>query len=93
MSCPANFPNASFAYKAPDNAMNPIIEEGSYVFVEVNGLINHKEIGLFRINNEFVIRKLIYKRNHFILKANDRKYQDITISDSDHFQIIGKIYI
>ncbi len=93
MPCPANFPNASFAYKAPDNAMNPIIEEGSYVFVEVNGLINHKEIGLFRINNEFVIRKLIYKRNHFILKANDKKYEDITISDSDHFQIIGKIYI
>ncbi len=93
ISCPANFSNASFAYKVLDPSMSPTILPGSYVFVEINGLINHKEIGLFRLNDEFLIRKLIYKRNHFILKANDKKFKDITISDSDDFQIIGKIYI
>ena len=93
ISCPANFSNASFAYKVLDPSMSPTILPGSYVFVEINGLINHKEIGLFRLNDEFLIRNLIYKRNHFILKANDKKFKDITISDSDDFQIIGKIYI
>lgn len=93
MDCPANFSNASFAYKASDNSMNPIIKENTYVFVEINGLLKHKEIGLFRVNNEFLIRKLYYKKDHFILKANDKKFKDITISDHDDFQIVGKIYI
>ena len=93
LDCPANFLNASFAYKASDNSMNPIIKENSYVFVEVNGLVKHKDIGFFKLNDEFLIRKLLYKRGHFILKANDKNFKDITISDSDNFQIIGKIYI
>ena len=93
LNCPANFANASFAYKAPDNSMFPTILQNAYVFVEINGLINHKEIGLFRVNGEFMIRKLLYKKNHFILKANDKNFKDITISDTDEFQIIGKIYI
>lgn len=73
--------------------MNPIMQKNSYVFVEVNGLINNKEIGLFKVNSDFVIRKLIYKKDHFVLKANDKKIKDITISDLDRFQIIGKVYI
>lgn len=93
VDCPTNFSNASFAYKAPDNAMAPVIKENSYVFVELNGLIDHKEIGLFRVNGEFLIRKLIYKKDHFVLKAVDKNFDDITISDSDDFQIIGKVYI
>ena len=93
LNCPANFSNASFAYKAPDNAMSPTILQNSYVFVEINGLINHKEIGLFKVNGEFIIRKLIYKKNQFILKTIDKNFKDIKISDSDEFQIIGKIYI
>lgn len=73
--------------------MNPIIKQNSYVFVEIDGLIKHREIGLFKVNDEFFIRKLLYRKDHFILKANDKKFKDITISDSDDFQIIGKIYI
>jgi len=93
IDCPVNFSNASFAYKVPDNSMNPLMKENSYVFVEINGLINHREIGLFKVNNQFVIRKLIYRKNSFILKANDKKFKDITISNTDDFQIIGKIYV
>ena len=93
IDCPANFSNASFAFKAPDNSMNPVIKKNSYVFVEINGLVKNKDIGLFNINNEFVIRKLIYKKNNFILKANDKSFNDIHISDFDDFSIIGKIYV
>ena len=93
IDCPANFSNASFAFKAPDNSMSPIIEKNSYVFVEVNGLVKHKEVGLFRLNDEYLIRKLIYKKDHFVLKSNTREFKDITITNSDDFQIIGKIYI
>lgn len=93
INCPGNFSNASFAYRALDNSMQPMITQNSHVFVDANGLVNHKEVGLFKLNDDFLIRKLYYKKEHFILKANDKKYKDITITDEDNFQIIGKIYM
>ncbi len=93
IDCPPTFSNASFAYKVPDDAMDPTIKKNSYAFVEINGSIRHKEIGLFKVNGEFLIRKLIYRKDHLILKAIDKKFKDITIFNSDDFQIIGKIYI
>lgn len=93
IDCPMNFSNASFALRVPDNSMSPILKENSYAFVEINGLVHNKEIGLFKVNDELVMRKLFYKKDHFVLKANDKKIKDITISDNDNFQIIGKIYI
>ena len=93
IGCPTGFPNAAFAYKAPDNSMSPMIKENSYVFVELSGLLKHKDIGIFNYNNEILIRKLYYKKDHFVLKANDKKIKDITVSDTDDFEIIGKIYM
>lgn len=93
IDCPVNFSNASFAYQVPDNAMSPIIKPNSYAFIEINGLVQNKEIGLFRVNHEFLIRKLVYKRNHFVLEACDKNFKDIAISNSDDFQIIGKVYL
>ena len=92
IGCPAEYSKASFAYKMPDTSMEPIIKCNSYVFIEVNGVVKNKEIGFFRLNNTFLIRRLIYKKNNFILKSNDRKIKDIVILDSDDFQIIGKVY-
>lgn len=91
IDCPINFSNASFAYKCTDNAMQPMIKENAYVFIEINGPVKHRDIGFFKLNGEYIIRKLIYRKDHFILKANDKKFKDIIISDSDDFQIIGKV--
>ena len=93
IDCPANFSNASFAYKMPDNSMEPLIPEGSFAFVEVNGLVKNREVGLFKLNDEFIIRKLLYKRDKFVLSSNNKKIKDIKVSESDDFKIIGKIYI
>lgn len=93
IDCPAEFSNASFAYKVSDNSMGPLIKENTYAFVEINGLLSNKDIGLFKLNDTYLIRRLIYKREKFILKANSREVSDIIITDSDKFQIIGKIYL
>lgn len=91
--CPSEFSNASFAYKVSDNSMAPIIKENSYAFIEINGLVSHKDIGLFKVNNDIIIRKLFFKKDKFVLKANNKEIEDIIISSSDDFQIIGKVYI
>ena len=91
--CPSEYSKASFAYKVPDNSMAPLLRENTYVFVEFNGLISNKEVGLFKYNDQFLIRRLIYKRGKFILKADDKDIPEIKIQNQDDFRIIGKIYL
>ena len=93
ISCPADYSNASFAYKVPDSAMDPLVKEGSYAFIEINGLIENRAIGLFKLNDEYLIRRLLYKKDKFVLRADNKDFKDITINSKDIFQIIGRIYI
>ena len=93
VTCPAEFSNASFAYKVPDSAMEPLLTKESQVFVEQNALLSNKDIGLFYYNGEYLIRRLLYKRGKFALKADDKEIKDINVSSIDTFYIIGKIYL
>ncbi len=93
VTCPSNYSNASFAYKVPDKSMEPIIKENSYAYIEINGIVENKAIGFFNLNNEFLIRRLLYKKDKFILRADNKNFKDITITSKDSFQIIGKVYI
>lgn len=92
ITCPSKYSKASFAIKMPDSSMDPIFKEGETLFIEQAGILANKDIGLFKFNNEIIIRKLIYKKNKFILKANHKSIKDITISPKDSFFILGKIY-
>jgi len=93
IKCPANFSDASFAYKAVDKSMAPLINENEYAFVEINGLLSNKDVGLFKLNGNFLIRRLIYKKGKFILKPNNKDFSETHVTDGDSFQIIGKIYL
>ena len=93
ITCPYDFANASFAYKVPDNSMEPLVKEGSYAFIEINGLVDNKAIGLFKLNDEYLIRRLMYKNDKFVLRADNKEVKDITVNSRDTFQIIGRVYI
>ena len=73
--------------------MAPILSENSYAYIEINGLVKNKEVGLFKYNGEFVVRRLLYKNGKFVLKAENKDVPNITVSDKDTFSIIGKVYI
>lgn len=93
IDCPAKYSNASFAYKVRDNSMDPIIKENSYAYIEINGLVKNKEIGLFKYNGEFMIRRLLYKNGKFVLKSENAEIPTIKITEHDTFSIIGKVYV
>ena len=93
IDCPYDFSNASFAYKVPDNSMEPLVKEGSYAFIEINGLIENRAIGLFKLNGEYLIRRLMYKNGKFLLRADNKEVKDINVGSKDKFQIIGRVYI
>lgn len=93
--CPSKYTNASFAYKVPDNSMEPIFNKGDNVFIEIAGLINNKDYGLFKVDEKFLIRKLLYRKPGLVLRAENKnlEIEDILVSDLNKFEIIGKIYI
>ncbi len=91
IDCPATLPSSSIALKVNDDSMEPTFLKDSYVFVEFNTPLNHKDYGLVSLNGDVLIRKFTVKKEKIILKADNRTYSDISIQDSDDFYIIGKI--
>ena len=93
IDCPSNFKKATFAYKVPDTSMEPVFSKGSSVFVEIAGILENKDYGLFKVNNEIVIRKFLYRKSGFVLRSENKELPDIQVPDLENFQIIGKIYV
>ena len=72
--------------------MDSSFNKGDYVFVELNSPLNSKDIGLFSLNNEILIRKFYSRKGgKIILKPENKNYDEITLKDSDKFYIIGKV--
>lgn len=92
-NCPAKFSNASFAYKVPDNSMAPLFEKDSNAFIEIAGLLSNKDVGLFKVDNQFLIRRFLYRKNDIVLRAEDKSIDDIKVSEIKDFKIIGKVYM
>ena len=91
INCPSSAPSASLAIKVPDDAMINSFDKGDYIFIALNSPVDNKEIGLFSINDEIVIRKFFLKRGKYTLKADNKSFKDIVVTDSDEFYIIGKV--
>ena len=91
--CPADVPSSAMAIKMPDDSMLPDIEKGKYVFVEFNTLLDNKDIGLFALNNKFLIRRFYSKNGQITLKSGNKDVDSIKINPSDEFYIIGKVLI
>lgn len=93
--CPSKYTNASFAYKVPDNSMEPVFKEGANVFVEIAGLLQNKDYGLFKVDKKFLIRKLLYRKSGLVLRAENKELEieDILVPEVKEFEIIGKIYL
>ena len=93
-TCPAKYSNASFAYKVPDDSMEPIFHKGSNIFVEMAGLLENKDYGLFKADGKFFIRKLLYRKGGLVLRAENKELEieDILVPELKEFEIIGKIY-
>lgn len=91
IECPMDIPNAALAVKVPDDSMAPRLEKDVYAYVEFNTPLENKDIGLFDYNGKILIRRYVVRKNSLALRADNKKYEDINISDTDNYDIIGKI--
>lgn len=93
IECPSTASNASVALKIQDDAMEPNFKKGSYAFLELNVPLNNKDIGLFEYNGELMVRQFMICKDKLILRADNKKYEDINLTEKDSFMIIGKVIL
>ena len=91
--CPADVPSSAIALKVSDTAMEPTLKTGDYAFIEFNTLLGNKDIGLFHLNGEFLMRKFHSRNGQITLKSSNKDFKDIKITADDDFAIIGKVLV
>lgn len=91
IQCPKEMSSASFAIRVPDDSMEPVLTSGSYAFVELNTPLNNRDIGLFSYKNEYILRRLIIRKDSLILRALKDGIKDIKISVDEPLLILGKV--
>lgn len=92
--CPTSIPNASLAFVMNEDAMKSSIPKGTTAYLELNSIPAHREIGLFQYEGKFIVRRILYRKNKIILKADGLLTRDITIErlDRTHLVTVGKVY-
>ena len=91
ISCPVDIPSASLAIKIEDNSMEPRLEKGSYVFVEFNTPLENKDIGVIEYKGKILIRRYVLRKNSLVLRADNKDFSDIELTEKDEYNLIGKI--
>lgn len=91
LDCPINVSNASVALKIQDDSMEPYFVKGDYAFLELNVPLKNKDVGLFEYNGQLITRRFIIRRDNLVLRADNKKYNDIILSENDDFTIIGSL--
>lgn len=93
IDCPPDLPSSAIALKVRDDSMAPKIPKNSYVFVEFNTPLDNKDFGIFSYNDKIIIRKFMCRNGKITLKAMNSTYDDIKVSDTDTFYMIGKVFV
>ena len=91
IECPVDFPSACLALKVPDNSMAPRLEEGVYAFIEFNSPLEYKDIGLFEYDGKIIFRRYIIRKDALVLRADNKDFDDITLTEDSKYTIIGKV--
>ena len=93
IDCPTHISSASIAVKVKDDSMSPTLKLGTYAYVEFNSPLNNNDVGLFNINKDVLIRRLTYKKDKIVLKADNKSCKDLELTSNDSFYIVGKILV
>lgn len=91
IECPYDIPRASMAFKITDDSMEPKLVKDSYAFLELNAPLINRDFGLFKYNGEMLVRRFIIRQDKLILRADNKNYPEIDLSEDDDFTIIGRV--
>ena len=82
-------PEHDFAVKVNGDSMLPLFEDGQVIFIKGTSDVRDGQIIVCRVNDEAFVKKLSGNK----LVSLNKKYEDISISDTDDFKIYGVVVL
>lgn len=82
-------PEHDFAVKVNGDSMLPLFEDGQVIFIKGASDVRDGQIIVCQVNNEAFVKKLSGNK----LVSLNKKYEDISISDTDDFKIYGVVVL
>lgn len=91
VEAPKNTDKNVMAVVVKDNSMEDKIQKGSTIFVEFYTPVDVKDVGVFSLNGDILIREFRLKGDKIVLKSYNKEYKDIVVTDNDDFKIMGRM--
>lgn len=82
-------PEHDFAVKVNGDSMLPLFEDGQVIFIKSTSDVCDGQIIVCQVNNEAFVKKLSGNK----LVSLNKKYEDISICDTDDFKIYGVVVL
>lgn len=83
--------NASFAVRITGNSMEPEFFSGEIAWVCKQSTLDNGDIGIFSLNGEAYIKKIISDKSGTYLISLNKNYTPIRVMENDRFDILGKV--
>ena len=83
--------STDFCLKVNGDSMEPTFHNGDYVFIKRETEFRNGTIGAVIVNGEAYLKKLYITDNSIKLVSLNKKYQDITVTDTDNFKYVGTV--
>ncbi len=86
-------PDQTFVLKVKGESMRDIgIRDGDMVLVKTKNVVESGEIGVFVINGQYTVKRLVKENNMILLKPENPYFDTISVTeDTEDFRIIGKV--
>lgn len=82
---------ADFCLNVNGDSMQPVFQNGDYIFIEKQTELFSGAIGVVIVNNEAFLKRVWFENDHARLESFNKKYKDIIVTEDDDFRIIGKV--
>ena len=80
-----------FCLKVNGDSMESAFHDGDYVFIKRETDFRNGTIGAVIVNGEAYLKKLYITENSIKLVSLNKKYQDITVTDTENFKYVGTV--
>ena len=82
---------ADFCLKVNGDSMEPMFNNGDYVFIKRETDFRNGTIGAVIVNGEAYLKKIYITDNSIRLVSLNKKYKDITVSEDDTLNYVGTV--
>lgn len=89
----APVPPHDLALKVNGDSMEPMFKDGEIIFVEKTHNIKNGQIGIFIIEEEAYLKKVIVEDDRLTLISLNKNYKDLHFYENQSVKLVGKVIL